>query len=419
MARARDEHREPSLRSPAVLRLPSDQDATGRSLGAEELDRLRAVLDSGVLTATRGVQTPELEARVADLTGRRFVVACSSGTAAVHTAVATVDPEPGDEIITTAITDMGALTPILYQGAIPVFADVDPATGMVTAESVAAVMSERTRAVIVTHLFGFPAPVDEIGALLQPAGHPLVEDCAQAYFTRRAGRLVGTFGALACYSTQQGKHLTTGEGGLVTTDDEALARRARMFVNKAWPYGEASPDHEFLALNYRTTELQSAVANAQFQKVAASVDRRRATVARFGAAIADVPGVSLPAPASDDVATWWKVPLLVDPELIPGGPRALATVLGAHGVASAPRYIQKPAFECAVFRDQRTFGSSRWPFTLARPDAVDYRRALFPGTYQYLDRVLVLPWNERYDEGHADAVASILGDAVAQVMDAR
>ena len=251
------------MRSPALLQLPSDQDGTGRSLGQEEVERLRAVLDSGVLTATKGTQTPEFEARVAQLTEHRYAIACSSGTAAIHTAVAAIDPEPGDEIITTPITDMGALTPILYQGAIPVFADVDPATGMVTDATVARAISERTRAIVVTHLFGMPAPVDAIVMIARSAQLPVIEDCAQAFLTRRAGQVVGTFGELACYSTQQGKHLTTGEGGVVVTDDDALARRARVFVNKAWPYGEAAPDHEFLALNYRTTELQCAVANAQ------------------------------------------------------------------------------------------------------------------------------------------------------------
>ncbi len=407
--------------SHALLRLPSDQDATGRSLGREELTRLQAVIESGTLTATKGVQTPELEARIAALTGRRCAIACSSGTAAVHAAIAAIDPEPGDEIVTTAITDMGALSPMLYQGAIPVFADVDPGTGMVTAESVAAAVSGRTRAVVVTHLFGLPAPVDLIAAAMTStgaAGIPLIEDCAQAFLTRRSGTLVGTLGLAACYSTQQGKHLTTGEGGIVVTNDEAFARRARVFVNKAWPYGEANPDHEFLALNYRTTELQSAVANAQLDKLAAAVAARQATVARFSLGVAAVPGLMLPSLDAGDIATWWKVPVLVDPEQVPGGPRALAAELAPLGVASAARYIQKPAFECAVFRDQKTFGSSRWPFTLARPEAVDYAADRFPGTYRYLERVLVLPWNERYEAGHADAVAEALATAVARLRDA-
>lgn len=401
--------------SAAPLGLPSDQDASGRSFGAAELERLRSVIESGTLTATKGVQTPELERRVAALVGRRHAIACSSGTAAIHAAVAALDPEPGDEIVTTAITDMGALTPMLYQGAIPVFADVDPATGMVTADTVAAACSPRTRAVMVTHLFGLPAPVDEIAAVAADRGLPVVEDCAQAYLTQRAGRPVGSFGLVACFSTQQGKHLATGEGGLVVTDDDAVARRARVFVNKGWPYGESDPDHEFLALNLRTTELASAVANGQLDSLAAAVASRRATVARFLDAVAGAPGVTAPTVAAGDLATWWKVPLLVDPGLVDGGPRALATRLAARGVASAPRYIQKPAFECRIFRDQRTFGTSRWPFPLARAEALDYSRARFPGTYAYLDRVLVLPWNERYDADDADAVAAALMGALTEL----
>jgi dTDP-4-amino-4,6-dideoxygalactose transaminase len=406
--------RGPTL-SAAPLGLPSDQDATGRSFGTAELARLRAVIESGTLTATRGVQTPELEARVAALTHRRHVVACSSGTAAIHAAVATLDTEPGDEIVTTAITDMGALTPMLYQGAIPAFADVDPATGMVTGETVAAALSERSRAVMVTHLFGLPAPVDDIAAVAADAGLPVLEDCAQAYLTERSARRVGSFGLAACFSTQQGKHLATGEGGLLATDDDAFARRARVFVNKGWPYGEADPDHEFLALNLRTTELASAVANAQLDVLADTVAHRQATVARFLRAVDGLPGIIVPAVAPADVATWWKIPLLVDPDLVTGGPRALAQRLAGRGVASAPRYIQRPAFDCRVFREQRTFGTSRWPFPLARTEVLDWSPERFPGTYAFLDRVLVLPWNERYVDADADAVAGALADALTEL----
>ena len=122
----------------SAIQLPSDQNASGRSFGPEELDALRAVLDSGTLTATKGEFTPRLESAISELLGVEHVVACASGTAAVHVAVAAYDLEPGDEVITTSITDMGALSPILYQGAIPVFADVDPDTMNVTAATIEA-----------------------------------------------------------------------------------------------------------------------------------------------------------------------------------------------------------------------------------------------------------------------------------------
>ena len=123
---------------------------------------MRAVIESGMLTSTKGTMVAALEQRFADLIGSTHSVAASSGTSAIHAAIAAIDPEPGDEIITTSITDMGALTPILYQGAIPVFADVDPRTGNVTAETVESRISDRTRAIVVTHLFGNPADLTGI-----------------------------------------------------------------------------------------------------------------------------------------------------------------------------------------------------------------------------------------------------------------
>src|SRR5688572_15038942 len=138
------------------MTLPSDQDATGRTLGDEEIATLAEAIRSGTLTSTKGEKVRALETRFAELLGVGHCLACSSGTAALHTAFAALDLEPGDEVITTGITDMGALTPLLYQGLIPVFADVDPRTCNVTADTVAARLSERTRAVVVTHLFGNP-----------------------------------------------------------------------------------------------------------------------------------------------------------------------------------------------------------------------------------------------------------------------
>jgi perosamine synthetase len=397
------------------IQLPSDQDATGRELGDEEMLALAAAIESGTLTSTKGRFVRRLEERFAESVGAAHAYACSHGTAALHTALAAIDPEPGDEVVTTSITDMGALTPILYQAAIPVFADVDPLTYNVTAETIERALSPRTRAIIVTHLFGNPCRMGEIMELARGRGIPVIEDCAQAFGAEVGGRKVGVWGDIGCFSLQQGKHITSGEGGLVVTDNADLARRMFLFINKAWGYGDKAPDHYFLALNYRMNELTGAVALAQLEKLDDFIERRTRMAARLTEGLSDLPGITTPVVDVDAMHTYWKYCLRVDGSRFEGGLDGLARSLRERDIVCAPRYIQKPAFECQVIRDQRTFGASRFPFTLARPEAVDYRRERFPGTYTALASVLVLPLNERYTTEHVDYVIGAIRDAAAQL----
>jgi dTDP-4-amino-4,6-dideoxygalactose transaminase len=399
------------------VHLPSDQDASGRSFGDDELHLLTEVLRSGTLTSTKGCVTTRFEQAFGERLGIAHTVACASGTAALHTAIAALDPEPGDEVITTAITDMGAIAAILYQGAIPVFADVDPATLNVTASTIEERISERTRAIVATHLFGNPCDMDDILALAQAKGIPVIEDAAQAHGALSKGRPVGALGSIGCFSAQQGKHITAGEGGVAVSDDDALGRRMRRFVNKAWSYGESNPDHEFLAPNYRITELQSAVLLAQLPKLSSNVQTRIDNAERLSKLLADVPGIATPQVAEGDTCSYWRYVLRVDPAVLPGGPTELARRLRFYDISSVPRYVDKPAFRCKVIADQVTFGSSRWPFSLARPEALDYSRERFPGTFAGLDQVLVLGWNERMHEEHIDLIARGVAGAMADPVD--
>jgi perosamine synthetase len=391
--------------------VPSDQDASGRTLGEAEIAAVRDAIESGVLTSTRGSWVDALEQRFAEILGARNVVATSSGTAAIQAAIAAVDPEPGDEVITTPITDMGAIAPIIYQSAIPVFADVDPRTGNVTATAVESRLSNRTRAIVATHLFGNPADMPALMQLAQQRGVPVIEDCCQAYLARSQGKVVGTIGAVSCFSLQQGKHVTTGEGGLVVTDDDALARRIRLFVNKAWPYGEEDPDHEFLALNSRMSELQGAVGKAQIDKLEEGVGARRRTAARLTGRLDGVVGVDAPWVAPGDEHSYWRYAVQIDASRFPQGPDGFARQLREQGIVSTPRYVKKPAFQTAVIAQQRTFGNSGYPFTLARPEAVDYAPARFPGTFDFLSSVLVLPWNERLHDDDVDHIGRRIEEA--------
>jgi perosamine synthetase len=396
---------------PQAITLPSDQDSTGRTLGAEEIEMVSLAISSGTLTSTKGTFVSAFQKRFARMLGVEHAYACASGTAAVHTAVAALDPEPGDEIVTSPITDMGALAPILYQAAIPVFADVDPQTYNITAKSIQRVLSAKTKAIVVTHLFGNPCEMGPIMDLARERNIPVIEDCAQAFLATYDGAPVGTIGTIGCFSLQQGKHITCGEGGIVVSGDAALARRMYLFINKAWGYGDPNPDHYFLAPNYRLSELQGAVALAQLEKLEQSVLRRVDLAAQLDQLLADIPGIETPLVRPKCTHTYWKYCLRVDPAQIRDGAVGLAAALRESGIFTVPRYIQKPAFMCEVFAQQRTFGNSRFPFTLARPEAVDYSRERFPGTFEALDRVLVVPWNDRFTEEHVAFIGSSIRDA--------
>ena len=395
--------------------LPSDQDSTGRTLGTEEIAALKVAIESGTLTATKGNFAKRLENEFAELYGVKKALACASGTAAIHCAVAAIDPEPGDEIITSPITDMGAISPILYQGAIPVFADVDPQSCNVTAETIKKVISPRTKAIIVTHLFGNPCDMKAIMAVAAEHKIPVIEDCAQAFLARQDGKLVGTLGDIGCFSLQQGKHITCGEGGIVISNNEAYARRMYLFINKAWGYGDTNPDHYFLALNYRISELQAAVAVAQLGKLKDSVETRIRGAERLNRQLEKLDGIEIPVSLPNTVHSYWRYAVRVDDKKINGGNDKLAALLKDQGIFTAPRYIKKPAFACEVIQKQNTFGKSRFPFTLARPEAVNYDMKNFPGTDLGLAKILVLPFTEKFTDEHLDFIASSMKEAVEKL----
>jgi len=397
------------------MQLPSDGNASGRDLGSDEIALLKEVIASGVLNCTRGTQVKAFEAEFADRFGAAGCRAVTSGTAAIHAAVAAIDPEPGDEIITSPITDMGAIAPILYQQAIPIFADVDPLTLNVTLTGIERCITPRTKAIVVTHLFGLPCDVEPIVDLAHDRGIPVIEDCAQAFLAESRRRVVGTIGDIGCFSFQQGKHMTTGEGGAVITSNPDLERRMRLFSDKAWGYGDTNPDHYFLALNYRMTDLQGAVARAQLTKLNGVVERRRKSAARLTERLEGTPGLILPSDPHGGRHTYWKYPLVVDRNIYPGGPDAIGAELASHGLQSAPRYVKKLAFECQVLAERRTYGRSGCPFSCRERDGgppVIYQREDCLGAVEALERVLVLPWNEFYTEEHVRFIAERVTEAV-------
>ena len=397
------------------MTLPSDNDHTGRDLGREELALLREVIESGTLNSTRGTQVKAFERAFAARHGVPHARAVSSGTAAIHSAIAAIDPEPGDEIITTTVTDMGAIAPILFQQAIPIFADVDPVTLNVTAETVAARITPRTRAIIATHLFGNPCDVVGITRIAVARGIPVIEDCGHAYLATQHGQLVGTIGRIGVFSMAQSRHMTTGEGGTLITSDDDVARALTLFRDKGSAKGDPDPDHYLLALNYRMTELQGAVARAQLQKLTRAVRRRRRTAERLTEQLGELPGITLPEAMPGSTHVYWRYALIADPAIIRGGCDGLAMALRSRGVPCVPRFLRKLPFQWRMFTERKTYGRSRCPFSCRVRDGgseVVYDAADYPGTIRGLEQVLVLPWNEFYTDEHVRFIARAIEESV-------
>lgn len=386
---------------------PSVSNASGRTFGVEEEQAVVEVLRSGRLNSTVGTVTREFETEFAQYYGVEHAVASSSGTAAIHLAVAAVNPDPGDEIITTGLSDAGTVLPILAQNAVPVFADVDLRTGNLDVDSVRERITGRTKAIIAVHLFGQPAPVRELRELADSHGITLIEDCAQAYLTRVGDDLAGTVGHIGCFSLQQSKHITAGDGGLTISNDAELGRRARLFADKAWPRDTDERTHLFLGLNYRMTEIQAAIARVQLTRLAGVVESRQRLAKPLTDAVAELDGLSA---ADPDGTVYWLFPLFTDPDVLGADGRWFARALQAEGIGANGGYIDRPLYLTPVLSQAQTYGSSGYPLTV--PPAVslqDYAPGLCPNTEALIDsRMLTLGWNEHFtDDDVQDIITAV------------
>ena len=389
--------------------LPGFLRSDGRTFGPEEEALLLQAIRSGCLTRNGGVMVRGFEAAFSQRLGTMHTVACSSGTAAVHLAIAALDPEAGDEFIVPPITDMGTILPIIWQNCIPVFADVDVRTLTIDPVNVERRITSRTRAIIAVHLAGQPCDMSALRSIADRHGLVLIEDCAQAFWAEHRGRLVGTLGHMACFSLQQSKHITCGEGGLMTTSNADYARRALLFSDKAWPRdggGLGSWRFLFLSQNYRMSELQGAVALGQLPKIEGIVSRRRACAQQLTAALKNIPGVHPPPVPEETSPAWWLYMLHVDSDTLGISTRQFGEALLAEGVPGWVEYIIDPLYLSPVFAEQKTYGSSGYPF--AEWPGQNFARGLCPNAELALSQIIALQWNENYTESHVMQIAGAI-----------
>ncbi|MFS0892883.1 DegT/DnrJ/EryC1/StrS family aminotransferase [Microbacterium sp. 179-I 3D3 NHS] len=395
--------------------MPDWTAATGRRFGAEEKRALARVIDSGRLWRVGGTEVSALEEEFAHLIGSRFAVASTSGTSALHLATAAVDPDPGDEMVLPAITDWGTAAAIVATNAVPVFADVDPLTACMTLESVVRVITPRTRAVIVVHMFGGAADVDAIVAYCRPRGITVIEDCAQAYLTVPPGGegLAGTRGDIGCFSLQQAKHISAGDGGLTVTDDPAIAERMRLFADKGWPRETGVRSSALFGMNYRMNELTGAVARCQLQKLPQVIEDRRSIGRRLLAGLDDLEGLRLASNATPGSHTFWFFPLFLDTQRLGIDYRTFTDAMTAEGVP-AGGYLGVPLYAMPPLMEERVYGSTGFP--LRRPDgSARYHWGDCPVAERLVGSdLVVVPANENLTEQDVDDTIA----AVRKVHDA-
>jgi len=382
----------------------------GKRFGEEELKELTEVIESGALNRWVGTKVSLLEEEFAKLLGMKHAIGSTSGTASLHVAMGMVDPAPGDEVITAPITDMGTIVPILYQTAIPIFADVDPESLVLDPAEVERNITDKTKAIIVVHLAGNPADMDAIMEIAKPRDIMVVEDCSQSHLSEYKGRLVGTIGHVGCFSMQQSKHITAGEGGLTVTNDDDLALRGKLFADKGWHRAAYGPrSYTMLGLNYRMTELQGAVGVAQVRKLPDIIARRRHNGDRLSALIGSAQHVRPQKLLGGCKHTYWHYEMLVSPRA-PFTTDEFAAALKAEGVSASAHYIGKPIFLChQSLAQMKTFGGSAFPFD--HPDArkgISYHEGLCPQCEDALERLVIVPMSEFYTDDDVDGIAAAI-----------
>ncbi|MBN1562393.1 MAG: DegT/DnrJ/EryC1/StrS family aminotransferase [Anaerolineae bacterium] len=238
-------------------------------IGEDEKQAVLRVLESGMLA--QGKQTAELEARFAALCGVKHAIATSSGTAALHVALLAHGIGPGDEVITSSFTFIASVNSILFVGATPVFADIDSQTFNLDPAQVASVITPRTKAIMPVHLFGQACDMGALQALAEKHNLLIIEDACQAVGARYNGQVVGSFGT-GCFSLYATKNVTTGEGGMITTDDDDIDEKCRMIRQHGM---KRRYYHEMIGYNYRISDIHAAIGVAQMDRIADFIAKRQ------------------------------------------------------------------------------------------------------------------------------------------------
>lgn len=359
-------------------------------IGQSEIDAVTEVLRGDVLAL--GPRAEAFEEAVAALSGRRYGIACSSGTAGLHMVIAGLGLGEGDEVITTPFSFVASANCILYERAIPRFVDIEEETLGIDPGLLAGMAGPNTRAVLAVDVFGNPCHIDAIQEAADHQGWYLIEDSCEALGSTFRGRQAGSYGVAGVFAFYPNKQITTGEGGMVVTDDPELAEALRSLRNQGRDADGTWLRHVRLGFNYRLDELSAALGVAQVQRLGELRGRRRHVVDRYAQALQDFPWLRVPTPAPGAEVDWFVYVIRLDPGI---DRDRLVGQLDERGISTRPYF--SPIHLQPYWRDR--FG---------------YRPGDFPVTERVASSTLALPFSTRLTDAEIQEVAGALHDSVEE-----
>jgi len=390
------------------------------TIGDEEKRAVMEVLDSTVLSKFLGTWSPDffggprvqgLEREWESYFGVKHAVAVNSATSALYAAVGAAGVGPGDEVIVSPYTMSASATAALVYGAIPVFADIDPDTFCITAETIRQRITASTKAIIAVDIFGQPADMDAIMTLAAEHGLVVIEDAAQAPGATYNGRFAGTLGHIGVFSLNYHKTIHSGEGGVVVTDDDALAERLQLIRNHAEAVVKkkgTSNLANMVGFNYRMTEIEAAIASEQLKKLNRLAAARVEASNYLTAGLGDLAGIRPPFVMPDVVHGYYVYAIRYDASLVGADRASFANALRAEGIPIGEGYVE-PLYLQPLYQERIAFGTAGFPFTYeGYKGSVSYDRGICPvAERMHFDELLTT------DLCHADLTLDDLADVVA------
>lgn len=340
-----------------------------------------------------GPKLPAFEEAVARLTGSQYAIAVNSGTSGLHLCVKAAGVGEGDEVITSPFSFVASANCILFENAKPVFVDIDPVTFNIDPAAIEAAITERTKAILPVHVFGRPCAIARIAEIADQWGLTVIEDSCEAIGARHNGKLVGSFGQTGAFAFYPNKQLTTGEGGMIVTDDSNVARQCRAWRNQGRSEGASWLEHETIGYNYRLSDINCALGISQLSRLPEVLAARDSVAQLYHEALQDMPEIIPPQiDEPESTISWFVYVVRLADEFDRKHRDAVISELRKRGVGC--RNYFPPIHLQPLYRNK--FG---------------FREGDFPVTEYVSDRTIALPFFNQLSEGEIDFVCTSLREA--------